>query len=439
MSAAAPAIASAHPNTTRHASYTQGALFQFAVFALGFLILCSRRPDAVLNPQFYAEDGAIFYRDAYSLGFHSLLLTHGGYFHAVPRLAALLAQLFPLLWAPLVLNLIAIAIQILPVNVFLSSRFSNINFLARLLASFVYLALPNSFEIHATITNAQSHLVLLACLILLAAPGKTRAWKIFDGMVLVLTSLSSPMGALLAPLAALIWWKRASSAWQFATLLPGSVIQAICVLTHWHTREAPHFILSGQPIFNGGPLGANFHNLNAILGRQVFYSSLLGLNAQNWVVHLHRVSVVETALTTLGLAVVVYAFRHAPFELKLFILFAAAVLACALVNPLAGPPDRPQWDWLSVPGIGNRYYFLPMLAFLASLFWVAMNQLPAVARYSAVALLLLLPIGICQDWRYPAFEDFRFKEFVRVFDNQPPGTRFAIPINPGWFMLLIKH
>lgn len=439
MSAAAPAIATAHPNTTRRASYRQGAPFQFAVFSLGFLILYSRRPDAVLNPQFYAEDGAIFYRDAYSLGLHSLLLAHGGYFHAVPRLAALLAQLFPLLWAPLVLNLIAIAIQILPANVYLSSRFSNLNFLTRLLGAFVYLALPNSFEIHATITNAQSHLVLLACLVLLSAPGKTRAWKIFDGMVLVLTSLSSPMGVLLAPLAALIWWKRASSAWQFATLLPGSVIQTICVLTHWHTREAPHFILTGQPIVNGGPLGANFSYLNAILGRQVFYSSLLGLNAQTWLVHLHGVSVLEAALTTLGLAVVVYAFRHAPFELRLFILFAGAVLACALVNPLAGPPDRPQWDWLSVPGIGNRYYFLPMLTFLASLFWLATNNLSTGVRCCAIALLLILPAGICLDWRYPAFDDFRFKEFVRVFNNQPPGATFPIPINPGWFMVLTKR
>jgi hypothetical protein len=442
MSAHASAMADARQEATRPHWNIKGVRLHLMFFAIGFLIVCSRRPDAIVIPQFYAEDGIVFYSDAYSLGVHSLLSPHGGYFQIVPRLVALLAQLFPLLSAPLIFNLAAIAIQISPASVFLSSRFSNIKFMTRVLGSFIYLALPNSFEIHATLTNAQSHLVLLACLLLLAPPGRARAWKVFDSITLVLTALSSPMGILLLPLAVSMWWKKqaASAARWFAVLLPASIIQTICVLTHWHTREAPHIGLIGKPILNGASLGAHLEYLNAILGRQIFYSSLLGLNAQNWLTHLQGVHIVEMALAMLGLAILFYTLRHGPFELKLFLLFAASELACALVNPLAGPSDRPQWYWLSNPGVGNRYYFLPMLAFLSSLFWLATNKLSSGIRSSAILLLLLLPIGICRDWTYAPFMNFGFEHFARAFDIAPTGTKVTFPINPpGWFMVLTKH
>ncbi len=182
--------------------------FHAVIFAVAFVVVCSRRPDAVLHAQFYAEDGAVFYRDAYQYGLHSLLLTYSGYFHTLLRLVALLAQLFPFSWAPLIMNLSGITFQVLPVNVFLSSRFSQVVLPLRLLAGFTYLALPNSFEIDANLTNVQWHLALLACIVLLAQPANCRRWKAFDVAVLGLISLSSPMGILLVPVAAALWWKR---------------------------------------------------------------------------------------------------------------------------------------------------------------------------------------------------------------------------------------
>src|SRR5438067_5996611 len=148
--------------------------FHLTISAIAFFIVCSRRPDAVLNPQFYAEDGAFFFRDAYQFGLHSLLLPYSGYFQTVVRVIALIARLFPFAWAPLVMNLTAVTIQVLPLNVFLSSRFSKIAFPIRMLAGFIYLGIPNSFEIDANVTNAHWHLALLGCLILLASPSSDR-------------------------------------------------------------------------------------------------------------------------------------------------------------------------------------------------------------------------------------------------------------------------
>src|SRR5581483_8205835 len=103
MSAPAPALKSKWPTPTQPSWAFGGVWFQLAVFAFALLIVSSRRPDAMVIPQFYAEDGAVSYSEAYSLGLHTLLLPRSGYFQAVPRLVALFDQMFPLAWAPLVM------------------------------------------------------------------------------------------------------------------------------------------------------------------------------------------------------------------------------------------------------------------------------------------------------------------------------------------------
>ena len=56
------------------------------LFTLAFIVIISRRPDAILNPQFWAEDGSVFYAQAYNKGIiNSLFLPYAGYLHAVPR------------------------------------------------------------------------------------------------------------------------------------------------------------------------------------------------------------------------------------------------------------------------------------------------------------------------------------------------------------------
>jgi len=416
------------PDVINLVSKISGFYLQAIAFSVAFLLVCSRRPDAILNAQFYAEDGRVWYLDAYNLGLHSLLMPQGAYLQTLSRTIALIALLFPLSLAPLVMNLCAIVVQILPVNIFLSSRFSDIPLKTRLLGSLLYLAVPNAAEIHANITNAHWHLALAACLVLLARPASGRGWRIFDGAVLVLTSVSSPLGMLLVPVAAALWWKRRQgwSALSLALLVPGALVAGLIALLSHERQVAPN--------------GATFSRFAAILGRQVFLSSLLGRNTQDWLLQLGDLHLVEVIATVVGLAVMLYALRYGQTELRLFILFAFTVLALGLVSPLAGTPDCPQWEWLCVPGCGNRYYFLLMLAFLASLLWMASRRAsPRALRSFAVVLLLLLPIGVYQDWNYPPFSDLDFSQYAAQFEQAPAGTKIVIPINPGWSMELTKH
>jgi hypothetical protein len=412
-----------------------GPIFHSLIVLSGFLIIFARRPDAILNAQFWAEDGQRWYADAYQFGLRCLLIPDelGGYFHSVSRLSALMALIFPFAMAPLVMNLFAIAIQILPASLFLSRRFSNISLWKRLLAAFVYFALPNTYEVNANTTTIQWHLGLLACMVLLAPSTRSWKWHVFDGIVLVLISLDSPVGVVLLPIAAVVWWMRRNraSAISLASLIPGAVIQGLTVLFS-HARPA-------------APNGANWHRLIRILGGQIFMSPLLGnmtLLHMTWRHFPNYVFARESIAFVIGLAVLFYALRYAPAEVKLFILFGFAVLSLSLAHPIPGLAHEPQWELLAFPGHGNRYYFLPSISFLVALAWTA-GYAPKIPRRIAAVLLLMLPLGIVRDWRFPDFADLHFKEYASKFEASPPGSKIEIPLNPinaaHWTMELTKH
>jgi hypothetical protein len=420
---------------TAFSGLSHSPLFHLIFFVSAFLIIFSRRPDAILNAQFWAEDGQRWYADAYQFGLRCLFITDelGGYLHTVPRLTALLALLVPFSLAPLVMNLCAIAIQISPASLFVSSRFSNFPLAGRLLASFLYLALPNTYEVNANATTIQWHLGLLAFLVLVAQPATGWKWRLFDGIVLVLITLESPIGVLLVPVAAVLWWKRRTrwSKISLASLVPGAIVQAFIVLFSHARRSAPN--------------GATFHRLVGILGGQIFLSPLLGSKT---LLHMtlrhmpHYVYAREMIALVIGVAVLLYSLRYAPVEVKLFVLFGFAVLSISLARPIPGSMPKPQWELMCFPGHGNRYYFLPSIAFMAALVWVAMGG-SRVPRYVAGLLLLLLPLGIVRDWRYGDFVDLHFHQYASKFRRLPPGATIVIPINPvnadNWKVKLTKH
>ena len=413
-----------------------GPIFHLLIASAGFLIIFSRRPDAILNAQFWAEDGQRWYADAYQYGIRCLLIPDelGGYFHSVSRLSALTALIFPFSMAPLVMNLCAIAIQILPASIFLSSRFSNIALWKRLAAAFVYFALPNTYEVNANTTTIQWHLGLVACMVLLAPSTRSWKWHVFDGIVLVLISLDSPVGVVLLPVAAAVWWMRRNrgSAISLVSLLPGALVQGLTVLLSRSRPTAPN--------------GANVHRFVSILGGQIFMSPLVGNTTLLHMARRHFPDYIfarETFAFVIGVAILLYALKCAPAELRLFILFGFAILSLSLARPIPGTMPQPQWELMSFPGHGNRYYFLPSISFMAALLWIA-SSAPKIPRLMAgVLLLLLLPIGIVRDWEYIPFTDLHFKEYASKFEASPPGTKMTIPLNPvnaaHWTMELTKH
>src|SRR5436190_14256825 len=91
--------------------------WQCVVFFIAFAAFVSRRPDAIFYPQFFGEDGSVWYPEAYMFGwFNALFSSQNGYYQTLPRLAAAVAQLFALEDGPLVMNVIGLSLQVLPIT-----------------------------------------------------------------------------------------------------------------------------------------------------------------------------------------------------------------------------------------------------------------------------------------------------------------------------------
>ena len=183
------------------------------IFLVAFAVIVSRRPDAVFHPQFYSEDGYVWFADAYNLGWWpALFRTWAGYFQTLPRLVASLALLVPFSRVPLLLNIAAIFFQILPANLLLSSRSSvwgSLRF--RIILASMYLVLPNCDEVYRGITNAQWSLVLCVFMLLVARAPRSTGERFFDVLILLLSGLTGPFCIFLSPIAIFLAWKHRES------------------------------------------------------------------------------------------------------------------------------------------------------------------------------------------------------------------------------------
>ncbi len=403
---------------------------QGILFLLACAVIVWRRPDAVFHAQFYAEDGHVWFADAYNLGWWPALFhTFAGYFETLPRLVASLALLVPFFLVPLFLNLIAIAFQALPVNMLLAARSSTWGSLRfRLLLAGMYLALPNCDEVGRGIDNAQWPLALSAFILLLACSPHSIAGRVFDILFLLLCGLTGPFCIFLLPISIFLALKhRDSWRWVQAGIMAGtSLIQGRALL----------FLAPASRAHRA--FGASPELFARILGGQVYVGALLGHNKLAATPGLWF-SIILVSAAIGGTAFIAICSLKSPSAMKLFLFFSAAVLAGGLINPF-------EWDHPEVPiwavyaGLGGlRYWFFPTLAFAWALLWGCRSRITPVKAVSAT-LLCLMCFGIIRDWRHPVYSETHFAESVERFNTAPAGTTVTIPEHPqGWNMKLVKH
>jgi hypothetical protein len=397
---------------------------QILVFGLILAAVFSRCPRFLTHAQFFAEDGTIWYAQAYNSGWlHSLLIPQAGYLQTLPRLGAGLALLVPLQYAPLVMAFIGALFQALPATILLSDRCRTWAPLStRVLFATVYVVLPNAREVHVVLTNSQWHLALCAVLLAFAAPPKGWAGRFFDFFLFLIGGFSGPFCVVLVPLVVIHWWFRRRS-WSLVILALMSVgaLTQVLVLAVGASRIQKE-------------LGANLETFLRMIGGDIVAGSMFGNHG--FALKSPMVLIVPAALCCF--AICIYCFRSANLELKLFILYCAAVLGASLRSPyVAG--SKPLWEVLA-GATASRYWFLPMLAFAWSAIWCARYAINRLSRIASTGILLLMIIGVVTDWRYPAPPDEHFPQSVRRVQDARPGTQLTIPIVPdGWQILLVKR
>jgi len=398
--------------------------WQVLVFLAALAAIFSRLPGTLLHPQFYAEDGWVWYQQAYNLGWlRPLLITQAGFLQTLPRLVAGVTLLFPMQWAPLIMNLSGAVAQVLPVTALLSRRCTTWGPLpVRMFMGVIYIAIPNAPEVHIVLTNAMWHLAVLQALLALSVPPLGWRGRISDIILFAVGSVSGPLSILLLPSVAAYYWIRRQR-WTLTILSIMSLGISIQIFSL--VRSVRHAALA--------PLGATPVTLLRIVAGRVFFDSMIGSGDS----HLNMPMLMFIAVG--GFIVLALGWRGAPLVVRLYVVFAIIALAASLRDPLL-LGNRPRWEVLAdVAGI--RYWYLPSLMFLWLAIWATCGGRTRVARYAGGVVLLLTLIGVVREWSYAPWPDSHFQEDVALFQTHKAGEHMTFSVyDPGSRkMELIKH
>src|SRR5262249_7967259 len=126
-------------------------------------VMILRRPDAILNPQFWAEDGKIFFSEQLTLGFWSALLKgYKGFPCLAGRGIAALGSPVPLVGVPLAYNVVSIAVTALAMATFSVPGFRHLvhSNALRVITCLAIICVPAGQELVATATDVGWWLVV---------------------------------------------------------------------------------------------------------------------------------------------------------------------------------------------------------------------------------------------------------------------------------------
>lgn len=415
-------------SASRLPSFVLPALVCVASLAL----LASRRPDAFINPQFYAEDGALWFARAYNLGaLSAMFIPDAGYLQVLATGAGAIAVLFPVSFAPMVFTGLAAIVEISPA-VFLSTRRASQlipGLVPRLALAFGYLALPNVWTNSVVMTYASWRMALVAFLLLVTRP-KGPSGYLLDAVVVALCGLGGPLILFMLPV--VIVHTIARPAARSVPFLVAAILTSAIQL----------WLLAGSA--GARPtlaLGASPGNFCRIFANQYIYSLVWGRSRFSdrvamwpWL----EAPAVLAFVTIAGLSLLGFAAVRGPYAFRLFLLFTAIVLGATLLSATVTGPT--QWESLSHPGAGTRYFLFGMLTIVVALRWLATRR-PLVARVSGFTILaLILFMGVRADWRHFALPDHDYQSFARELESAPRGAVLETAIEPpGWTMTLVKR
>jgi len=401
---------------------TPGRLQMFVVMALAVAVLLVRKTDAFLHPQFWAEDGHVFFQDQVNLGIAAMVEPYSGYLHLAPRLTAWLAYVFfPFSAAPAVYNYLSLlALLVVILNIY-SRRF---RFEHKALLSLTMVLVPHcGNEVFMNITNVNWILALLLLVILFKEPpdrqfGTLGGQMAADAAGIGVCGLSGPCIIFAAPFFVGRFWRGKS---PYNLRLAGLAVLVATI--------QGSFLLMGNPLTDGAPAEAGlFATGCAVFGEKMFGNLLLGSTlpylANPYVLCGYGVLVVSAVA---WLAV------NCGKGRPIFVLLAFSALI--LLTTFLKFKEFPEI--LIPPFLAGRYFYLPSVLFIWSLI-LCLNQ-PNKSASQLVVFLLIATLlsSLTSRFHSPPFADLEWAQASqRILKNQ----LITIPINPpGWSLSVISR
>ena len=383
-------------STVRRRSIALGTL------AAVVLILILRKPDSLRNPQFFAEDGTIFFIGARQLGLAAFHTPYGGYLHLLPRCVAWAAAFFDPLLAPTIYNVAALCFDAEAIAVLFSRR---VRLPAKPALALAFALVPHTDEVFLSLANLQWCVALVLVMLLISDDGATAAQRWCDRGALALCGLTGPFLCFLFPLFVL---RSALRRTRESAILAVLALLACAVQASYLYGYRGHFIQSTAIDPSG---------LMAYVAARLFGTFWMG----------YGMTILPGPLwIAMGVAVAAAAawasLRRGEWRLSRAML---ALAWLCLVIPVA-VKFRYDASAIGFPGNGDRYFFLPHVL-LAWLLVVACVQFEGWRRLVPAALLAASLAVNLRYLRAAPLPDLAWAEHVQPVRD---GDAFEIPINP---------
>lgn len=391
------------------------------MFALCAAVLMLKSPDAYGNPQFWAEDGAVFFQQQPAGAAPVWLQPYAGYLHVLPRLVAWLATFVPLALVPTVYAYASLAINAACVASLVQRLLPAKLALAALAG---VLLVPTNGEVFGTLTNSQwfLQLFLLAWCFLPGGP-KHAVPRMALALAVLMAALTGPFSLLLAALhaatlaAALPW--RGLRPWLVAIAADGGRERLAAL---WLGAAGQAVFLARAPEAAGDALalGLRFEALWRWTQGHLFYAAPLP----------------GALFLALLLALVLYTvFRRrtdgnpvtGPF---LGLMMALAMTEIALA---AGKANVVGMDL----GYGDRYFVLFKLAFWLLAWDAARPWRWRRVRGDAVALAALLTVSLfnLDHLQRSLLPDRQWRTVIAPAER---GEAVVVEINPAPWTITVQ-
>lgn len=210
------------------------------------LILFVRKPDGLLNPQFWAEDGPVYFNAARVYGIQSLLHPFEHTPYLVQRMVAYLGNGVPVRYAPHFYNYMAFALSLVTFGYIAGSR---IPVRHRRWMAIGAVCVPHTGEVFENLTNVHWILALGFLVMILAGDPHTAVGRVSEGFAFVCLCLTGSFVVLFFPLLLIrAAVRRSRYSWILLAIGAGCLLYQVSL---FRPREMPSAFNPSDPAWLG--------------------------------------------------------------------------------------------------------------------------------------------------------------------------------------------
>jgi hypothetical protein len=386
----------------------------FVAFGCAVALLLIRKPDAILNSQFWGEDGKIFYLQSVTLGAKSIVTSYSGYFHLIPRSFALIyCNTFAALYLPALFNLTAIIVTALSCAWIAQSR---LDVPARWLFAIVPLLMPQGGEVLANLTDLQWALAPILIVLCLQIPEGSAAEKAGDIAIAVAVGLTGPFSVFALPLFVVRFVCSGKNSYEIALFGAAAFAAGIQAFALFGATS----INTNMPLMLAGiPHWLAVDALAQLFGTSL-YPSALGKAS--------RLGVAVASVSAIGILLgLPAAWRVKAIGMLAFavcLLFASAAKYGDAALPIIAPLD-----------LGQRYIYIPY-AMAGWCLYVLATRAGRYWRPIGIVALVLCLASSARNFVALPMEDLHWRDHIVALR----GGEGDVPINPSLTMHVFgKH